>query len=262
VLTGAFEPPRRAEPGGEGPEESLTGLPAVCWAFTDRHGGISKPPYASLNLGGHVGDDPAAVELNRRTLAQSIGVPRERLIFMHQIHGSAVATIDASSTAATTDATDAVVTATPGIALAVLVADCVPVLLADPCAGIVAAVHSGRPGVREHIAVKALDAMTALGARADRVQARLGPAICGRCYEVPAEMRDDVAAQVPAAWSVTAKGTPGLDLRAAIAAELSARGVAVELVGECAAESPDHYSYRRDGASSGRFAGVVWIQQP
>jgi polyphenol oxidase len=244
--------------GDEISPDAGAGRPVTRWAFTDRSGGVSDEPFASLNLGGHVGDDPIAVESNRALLASLIAVPRDRLMFMHQVHGCSVATVDASSAAP--DTTDAMVTAARGLALVVLVGDCVPVLLADLDAGVVAAVHSGRPGVRAHVALRALEAMVALGARPDRVQARLGPAICGRCYEVPGEMCDDVSAHVPAARAVTARGTPGLDLRAGIADELSQAGVAVELVGGCTAESADLYSYRRDGRESGRFAGVVWIE--
>ena len=123
-------------------------------------------------------------------------------------------------------ATDALVTATPGLVLCVLVADCVPVLLADPVAGVVAAVHAGREGVRRGVVPAALSAMASLGARARHVTALLGPAVCGDCYEVPAAMQDDVAAVAPAAAVRTRRGTAGLDLRAGIAEVLRGAGVA------------------------------------
>src|SRR3954469_21254294 len=122
-------------------------------------------------------------------------------------------------------ATDALVTSTPGLVLCVLVADCVPILLADHQAGVVAAVHAGREGVRAGVLPAALSAMASLGARARHVSALLGPAVCGACYEVPEQMQADVAAVAPAAAVRTRVGTPGLDLRAGIEEILRKAGI-------------------------------------
>jgi hypothetical protein len=101
--------------------------------------------------------------------------------------------------------------------------------------------------------------MTAAGADPAAITALIGPGICGQCYEVPAQLRDEVAAAVPATHCTTRNGTPGLDLRAGIAAQLAAAGVRqVQADGRCTAEDPDLYSYRRDGVT-GRFAGLIWL---
>ncbi len=230
----------------------------VHWAFTDRHGGASRSPYDTANLGGHVGDDPQAVAANRLRLAARLELPVGAVRYMDQVHGDTVAVLADPGTPVPDGGTDGLVTATAGLALAVLVADCMPVLMADADARVVSAVHVGRPGLRNGVALSALEAMTDLGARPERTRAWLGPAVCPACYEVPDDMRADVASVAPAAWSTSRTGTAALDLRAGLAALLRERGVEVELAGPCTAESADHYSYRRDG-TTGRFAGVVWL---
>jgi len=229
----------------------------VSWVFTDRHGGTSRPPYDTANLGGHVGDDPPTVAANRLRLAARLELPAGSVRYMEQVHGDTVAVLADESAPLPAGGTDGLVTAAPGVALAVLVADCVPVLMADPEAGVVAAVHCGRPGLRNGVTLRALEAMAELGADPGRTSVWLGPAVCPACYEVPDEMRADVASVAPAAWSTSRSGTAALDLRAGLAALLHEQGALVEVVGPCTAESPDHYSYRRDG-TTGRFAGVVW----
>lgn len=226
--------------------------------FTGRAGGVSGPPFDSLNLGGAVGDDPAAVLDNRRRAAAALGTDPDRTVFMRQVHGADVAF------AASTELpgpVDAVVTTVPGLALAVLVADCAPVLLADPAAGVVGAAHSGRPGTAAGVVPALVKAMCERGADPARMTAAIGPAACGRCYEVPSEMRDEVAAVVPAAYATTSKGTPGLDIRAGVAEQLASAGVArVSRDGRCTIEDPGLYSYRREGRT-GRFAGYVWLKE-
>ena len=155
---------------------------------TDRRGGRSASPYDSFNLGDHVGDDPAAVAANRSRVARELAVAEDRLVWMSQVHGTGVAVVDGPQDGPV-PGTDALVTATPGLVLCVLVADCVPVLLADSVAGVVAAVHAGREGVRQGVLPAALSAMASLGARARNVTALLGPAVCGLCYEVPEPMQ-------------------------------------------------------------------------
>jgi hypothetical protein len=155
-------------------------------AITDRHGGVSSAPFGELNLARHVGDEPAAVEANRVAVAAELGLPAERLVFMDQCHGATVEVID-GPWQGDPPACDAVITRASDLALVVMVADCVPVLLADPEAGVVGAVHAGRPGLVAGVVGAALDAMADLGARAP--YAVVGPSVCGRCYEVPEEMR-------------------------------------------------------------------------
>ncbi len=220
----------------------------VVRAVTDRSAGVSTGRYAGLNLGAHVEDDPGAVLANRRLLEQELGRP---VVYMDQCHAAEVAVID--DLPVVPPRCDAVVTANPAVALAVLVADCVPVLLAG-AAGVVAAVHAGRPGLVAGVVPRTLEVMAGLGA--GPVDAVVGPSVCGRCYEVPEEMRAQAAGAHPVSATVSWKGTPAVDVAAGVVAQLHEAGVAVTWVPGCSRERPDLYSYRRDGLT-GRFAGVV-----
>lgn len=224
---------------------------------TTRAGGVSQPPYDSFNLGEHVGDDPEAVRRNRLRLAQAIELAPQRLVWMRQIHSCHVALVDGPREPVPD--TDALVTREPGLALAVLAADCVPILLSDDEAGVIAAAHAGRVGARNGIVPRVLQVMESAGAQVDRVAALLGPAVSGRHYEVPAAMRDDVAAHLPGSATTTVKGTPGLDLRAGLRRQLMAAGVAAVAVDpRCTVDDQSLFSHRR-GAPTGRFAGVIWL---
>ena len=235
--------------------------------FTSRHGGQSGDPYGAMNLSLLVGEDSEVVRANR---AQVLGAARaitpgpNRLAAMHQVHGAAVAYAGRRDSGDEPVA-DAIYTDSPEVALLVLVADCVPVMLADPVARLVGVAHAGRPGLAAGVVPALVAAMTKAGADPARMRAVVGPSICGDCYEVPAQMRAEVAAVVPASWCDTRKGTPGLDLRAGLRAQLASVGVgAGSGVGQiaddtrCTAESAELYSYRRDG-KTGRFAGVIWL---
>lgn len=201
-----------------------------------------------------MGDDADAVAANRRALAAELGVTR--VVFMRQVHGDDVAVVDAQSPGDVPDV-DALITDVPRLAVAVLVADCVPVVVAGTRAA--AVVHAGRRGMQSGIVTKAVRALRDLDE--GPLRAQLGPSICGGCYEVPAAMQDEVAAMVPAARTSTRAGTPGLDLRAGLRVQLNAAGVAAVQVSEtCTAEDPAYFSYRRDGVT-GRFAGVVMIDR-
>lgn len=239
-----------------GQRESVSG---AHFAFTDRWGGVSAAPYEELNLGGAVGDDPEAVGTNRELAAKSLGLDPTRVVWMNQVHGADVVEVSASWGERTVPEVDAIVTAERGLALAVLTADCVPVLLADPVAGIAAAAHAGRPGMVAGVVPAALRAMTELGADPARIVARTGPAVCGRCYEVPEPMRADVAAVEPAAHAETSWGTPAVDVTAGVHAQLDRLGVRDRQQSPvCTLESGDHFSYRRD-RTTGRLAGYVWL---
>ncbi|MFI7411735.1 peptidoglycan editing factor PgeF [Streptomyces sp. NPDC049627] len=229
------------------------------FAFTDRWGGVSAAPYEQLNLGGAVGDDTDAVLTNRELAAKSLGLDPADVVWMNQVHGSDVAVTDGPWRDRPVPDVDAIVTARRGLALAVLTADCVPVLLADPVAGVVAAAHAGRPGMVAGVVPAALRAMTELGADPARIVARTGPAVCGRCYEVPEAMRAEVAAVEPAAYAETRWGTPAVDVAAGVHAQLARLGVRDrEQSPVCTRESDDHFSYRRD-RTTGRLASYVWL---
>ncbi|GAB3152148.1 peptidoglycan editing factor PgeF [Amycolatopsis sp. NPDC004378] len=226
---------------------------------TTRAGGASRPPYDTFNLGDHVGDDEGDVFANRKRLASELGLAEDRLAWMEQVHGRTATIVDGSETRAA-EATDALVTATPGVALVVLVADCVPILLADAEAGVVSAVHAGRVGTRVGVAKAAVSAMREAGAEVGRIEALLGPAICGDCYEVPAAMAADVEKHVPGSACKTRKGTPGLDLRAGLWQQLADLGVGkIGVDPRCTNEDKTLFSYRRDG-TTGRIAGITWVE--
>jgi YfiH family protein len=237
--------------------ESVSG---AHFAFTDRWGGVSAAPYEELNLGGAVGDDPAAVLANRKLTAQALGLDPGRVVWMNQVHGAGVAEVDGPwADEAEIPSVDALVTARRGLALAVLTADCVPVLLADPVAGVAAAAHAGRPGMVAGVVPAAVAAMVRLGADPARITALTGPSVCGRCYEVPEGMRAEVAAVEPASHAQTSWGTPAVDVAAGVHAQLERLGVRdARRSPTCTMESHDHFSYRRDRAT-GRLAGYVWL---
>ncbi|MFE4836141.1 laccase domain-containing protein [Arthrobacter sp. NPDC056691] len=236
--------------------------PGVSVAFTDTNAG---------NLALHVGDDAAAVRRRRARLERAAGVAPRRFQYMNQIHGNDVslvlesgAIVDsravvesgaAADPAPPAPTADALVSL--GKPLAVMVADCIPlVLVGDGAAGaVLAAVHAGRPGLFSGVIPAAVEEMRAAGAT--DIRAWLGPSVCGNCYEVPAELRDEVAAVLPSTRSTTTWGTPALDLPAGAASQLDALGVRIEYRGPCTLENESLFSYRRD-SQSGRFAGLVW----
>lgn len=222
------------------------------WLFTDRVGGASSGAYAELNLGASVGDDPACVTDNRRAVAGLVGCTG--LALVRQVHGRDVALL--RDIADEPPAADAIVTDQAGLAIAVQVADCVPVLLADLAGGRVAAVHAGWRGVVADVVGAAIEELTPRGA----VHAWVGPAICPSCYEVSAQVRDEVADQVPEAAALTRAGTPAVDVRAGVLAQLRRHGIEGELIGGCTFEDPHLYSFRRD-TTTGRQAGVIVMRE-
>jgi len=232
------------------------------YAVTDRLGGVSSAPYDTMNLGDHVGDDPVAVDGNRRRLADALGLAPGRLALMRQVHGTTVAVADGSGRGdGGPPEADALVTTEPGLGLVVLTADCVPVLLAapGPDGPVLAAAHAGRKGVQAGVVLEAVATMRRLGGRVEEGQAHVGPAVCGRCYEVPGALQAEVVADVPGAACTTRDGTPGLDLPGAVLGQLVAAGVRDLGHDEtCTRETAGLYSHRRDGVT-GRIASVVWV---
>ncbi|AGN19658.1 hypothetical protein J433_01785 [Corynebacterium glutamicum MT] len=228
--------------------------------FTTRAGGVSQSPYATFNLGDHVGDDPQAVASNRNRLADIIGLSPDKVVYMEQIHSNTVTVIDeAPADGQAVEATDALVTTQRGLALAVLVADCVPVLLSDTDAGVIAAVHAGRMGARNGIVAKTIAKMEELGAKPSRIHALMGAAASGANYEVPEAMARDVEAKLPGSIARTTKGTTGLDIRAGLLRQMLSLGVQmIDSDPRCTIEDEDLFSYRREG-TTGRQAGVVWL---
>lgn len=245
------------------PDESLCG---VDWAITDRWGGSSQGVHAAFNLASHVGDDTAAVDTNRHRLARAFDVTVADLRLMDQQHGSDVEIVSGDSTVRPSGTTtpvpracDALITADADVVLVTLVADCTPVLLLDRAAGLVAAVHAGRKGLVAGTVPTAIEAMRTLGAQ--EPQALVGPSICGRCYEVPAAMREAAAQAACAAHAVSWTGTPAIDVAAGVVEQLHGLQVPTVWLPGCTRESEDLYSHRRDGRT-GRYAGVVRLLAP
>jgi YfiH family protein len=230
-------------------------LSAARVAFTDRFGGTSKPPYGELNLGSASGPDADAVTANFRLIATEFGVPAENVVRVSQVHGRDVYVLrpDAELPIQPMPKADGLVTTRSDVVLAVRAADCLPVLLYGD--GVIGAAHSGRKGMYVGVVPATVDAMRDLGA--SRITAVLGPYACGKCYEVPEDMRAEVAEQVPAAYSETSWGTPALDVAAGVKAQLAELGVEVIDATACTIESDSLYSYRREGPISGRMAGLV-----
>jgi len=225
--------------------------------FTTRRGGVSSGPWAGLNLSPSSGDAPEAVAHNRQAVAATIGA---RLVGMHQVHGNTVATVDSAALAGSAPSADALITRDPEVGLTVLVADCVPILLVEPHARIVAAIHAGRRGVSEGIVPETIAELEKLGGRARAVRAAIGPAICGACYEVPAAMRAEVAREMPGCASETSWGTPALDLPRGVTQQLKTAGVQqVHNLDVCTFEDLQTYSYRRS-PNTGRSAGVIRLK--
>ncbi len=212
-------------------------------AFTDTRAG---------NLALHVGDNPADVMRRRDVLERVVGIAPGSLRFMDQNHGSSVALMDTDTPAPEADGM-----VSRNVPLAVMVADCIPIVLVGQASDgpVLAAVHAGRPGIANGIIPIAVDRMRSLGASG--IRAWLGPSICGACYEVPAALQTAVATAVPATRSTTSWGTPGLDLPAGARSQLEAAGVGVDYAGPCTFENESLFSYRRNNRT-GRLAGLVW----
>lgn len=235
-------------------------LDAFPHGFTTRDGGTSLGPFASLNLGGAVGDDPARVAENWRRLAGATGLAFARV---RQVHGARV--VDAEHPSAPVEEADAVVSRRPGLAAAVSVADCVPILIADPDGGRVAAVHAGWRGTVARIAAAAVERLVEAGAARDRLLAAIGPSIGPCCYEVSPDLAARFRAEL--GEEVVREGpTPHLDLWEANAAVLRAAGVAaprVERLGLCTScDAGRFFSHRRDAGKTGRQAAFIAPWEP
>jgi polyphenol oxidase len=210
-------------------------------AFTER----------DLDLG-----DRAPAEVRSAALSAVADATGATPAIMRQVHGADVAVVDGADDPV--PVADALVTATPRVALLSRAADCVPVLLGDPWARVAAAAHCGRGGLVAGVVPAAVARMRDLGA--EQITAWVGPHVCGACYEVPDGMRSEVSGVVPEAWAVTSWDTPAVDLGAGVRTQLVAAGVeVVHEVGGCTREDRGFPSHRRDGEAATRFAGVVWM---
>ena len=228
---------------------ALAGFDGIRHGFFGRSGGVSGGVYASLNCGPGSADDPEAVAENRARATAALGLPAEALYTARQVHGIAAIVLDAPGAARRTG--DALVTATPGVALGILTADCAPVLLADPEARIVGAAHAGWRGALAGVLAAAVAAMEAAGAARGRILAAIGPCIGQPSYQVGPEFRARFEAEDPASARWFAEPRPGarphFDLEAYVASRLEALGIAgVSAAGiDTCAEEESCFSHRR-----------------
>ena len=237
----------------------IRGVRAV---FTLRSGGASRAPYEAFNLGAHVGDDADAVRQNRSRLCQLHKLPREPL-WLEQVHGTQVVNADrviAADPGLPPPRGDAAVSSRPGAVLAVLVADCLPVLFAARDGSAVAVAHAGWRG----LAAGVLEATAVALAGRGPLQAWLGPAISRPHFEVGPEVRNAFLAHdsaAAAAFTANARGRWQCDLQALARMRLQALGVdSVSCDAGCAYAEPQRfYSYRRDGIT-GRMAALIWLE--
>ncbi len=224
--------------------------------FTDRHGGVGEAPYDTFNLAFHVGDTPSAVAVNRQILQQRYDTPP--IVWMEQVHGDTVRIVE-NADLDTISACDAIVTDRPGIALAVMVADCIPILLHDPERGVVAAVHAGRNGTFLQIAPKTVETMAErFGCRPEEMRVWMGPSIRVCCYEVG----DEIAEIARKNFGEAYVNGRSLDLPALNLDQLLKTGVKpenIEVSSVCTRCDKNYFSYRREG-TTGRFAGLIWME--
>jgi hypothetical protein len=225
--------------------------------FTTRSGGVSPAPWDAMNLGDAVGDDPGRVAENWERLRAAVGL---RFARVRQVHGDRI--VVAAEPHGPGEDADAVATAAPGVAACVSVADCVPVLLADPRSGAVAAVHAGWRGAIAGIAARAARLMTErFGADPAELLAAVGPSIGPCCYEVDPGLAARFTAAFGAAVANASPAQPRLDLwmaneRALRSAGLRSRNV--EVLGRCTSCEPERfYSHRRDRGETGRQVGFI-----
>jgi YfiH family protein len=233
--------------------------------FSVRTGGVSGCPYDSLNLGRSVGDDDACVSENHARLAEEIGYAVADLFEVTQVHGAEVVTVtdDDGRRATRGVEADALVTRDPGLALGIRVADCVPVLLADPKSGFVGAAHAGWRGVVAGVLPATVAAMQALGAMPDRLLAVIGPHIRVGHFEVGDEVANALVEVAPGVEEVIDRSgeRPHVSLVSVVRAQLEAADVLparIDDVGGCTYEDAARfYSHRRDRGRTGRHLAVI-----
>lgn len=230
-----------------------------------RLGGVSRPPFAALNVGRSVGDDQEAVEANHALICEMLGIPRQAIATAHQVHGANVSIVGSEDGGKAMPETDALVTNAPGVFLLLRFADCVPLLLYDPVRRAVGLVHAGWKGTIGGIAREAISALKeAYGCRPSDMLAAIGPSIGPCCYQVGEDVGRLVKVQL-ADWPMLLKqdenGSLHFDLWYANRLQLIRSGIEqIEVAGVCTAcHSDEFFSHRADGGRTGRFAVVVGL---
>jgi len=239
------------------PESLSASALASPHGFFTRRGGVSAGPFASLNCSLSGQDSRDAVLCNRALAVQALGGNPDRLVGLTQVHGAEAVTVAQAWPAGAGPRADAMVTSRPGIALGIVTADCAPVLFADAEAGVVGAAHAGWRGAVAGVLEATLQAMCALGARAERVVAAVGPCIGQASYEVGADLRDAVLQAAPAGSRFFAPGRREahwqFDLAGYCAARLAAAGVGqvAAVPADTLADEARFFSHRRRTLNGG-----------
>jgi len=233
--------------------------PTVTAGVSTRHGGVSGPPYDTLNLGRHVDDDPTCVEENRRRFCAALDVDPAWLVTAGQVHGTTVRRVDAPRHV---PFCDGLVTTTPGLLLAIAAADCAPVLLADPGRGVAGACHAGWRGAAGGVAAKTVSVMREQGAEPAAIRAHIGPCLSLEAFEVGAEVAaefDEAVVHRRDGWA-----RPHVDLKGTIRRQLEGAGLApeaIEVSERCTLqETDDFFSHRASGGTTGRLFGAIVLR--
>lgn len=240
--------------------------PLLEHAALTRLGGASQAPFTALNLGSTVGDDPAAVAENYRRVCRALDLSPQQIVTPYQVHGSRVVQVDGAHGGSVIPGTDALITATPGLALLLRFADCTPVLFYDAEHHVGGLAHAGWRGVAAGVIPATVQALrAAFGSRPESLWAGIGPAIGRECYEVGAEVVEAIAATLPEGTPLATRqnGRWHLDMPGAVAAQLAQAGVyQVERSEFCTASRTDlWYSHRAEAGQTGRFGVVVKLAE-
>ncbi len=248
---------------------TLQAIPGLRHALSTRQGGVSAGPYATLNLGYHVGDEAACVTENRRRLATAAGYAADTLVSGQQVHGTRLAWATAGergrgafSWEGALPGIDGLLTAETGVPLAILVADCAPVLIVDLAGHRLAVVHAGWRGALGRIASAAVRTLAEAGSDPAGLQVAIGPTLCTACLEVGDDVAEQVVPVFPTSVHARTGTRPHLDLRALITTDLLEAGVRADAVAAhpvCTRCQPDRFfSHRAQDGRAGRFAVVAW----
>lgn len=228
----------------------------VNWNFFGRHGGISKKPYDSLNIGDHVEDNLSDVFKNRELLAEHLGIP---LVFIGATHSANVADVQSEVPEIQPD-TDALVTRETNLGLVVISADCAPIVLFDPISHVVGVVHAGWQGMLKGVVANSIEAMFDLGAEPENMKAVIGPTISAKNFTATEERFTEVKIKEPNAAVTLADGKLAIDIRKGIKHQLAQYQIKTTDLNICTFENQDVFSFRRDPVT-GRNATVAWLSQ-
>jgi YfiH family protein len=234
-------------------------IDGIAHGFSTREGGVSVGPFATLNLGLRIGDERTQVTANRDAVLQTLDRADAVWVSARQVHGTTV--LEVTRNASRAIEADGIWTRDRGSALAVLVADCVPILLADSRGGAIAAVHAGWRGTRDRIVERMVERLSKAGFAAEDLKVAIGPAIGPCCFEVGEDVGVELSMAVPQVQPTRSNsGAPSADLWQLNREILRQAGVpddAIDTFRVCTSCSREFFSHRRDGGNTGRQAGVI-----